>query len=849
MAVYRHGNRIGWIVVLCTASACAQDELQRHRFGVLPSANQGAVGEVRWYEKRDNWVAGVGNYVGLKAPLALAANKVWELPAVDGSAGQCFQTNGSGVLAFGHCWPGHEYTWPATDGSAGQCIQTNGSKGLSFAACGSSSFDGELGADLHLNRDAITDVREIQWRVKDGGSYVPNVNGVWIAGTTPSSGVADWRLYTYILGQGYVDVLRAKADGTGLMAKSLEPHVHDASDIGASSKLWHYGHFNYLRARHVEFGDNDGNPTAWSVRSYATAVTSSWEVQDNAGTTKLKIGSVFMGLPEQYVMHQGNLYPSIDNSFDVGVDGKVYRAARAYRVHTNELSPVGSNLFITPTLNEQYTFGDTGARWKKMYVKDIDISGTCTGTGCGGAGAFVTLTTDQDITGQKVFHGTTSFDSASADNYKILGSTIINNTQQITTHTTGVTPFHSMSADGSFNLIYAAYTSTAPDYRAALIVRRSRGSRASMSAVQSGDRTGTLAFQGHNGSDFASVARVEGWIEGVSGTVMAGQLRLDTQDTTGNTATRWVITATGHMLPWSHATYDIGNASTRVRQFWVDDIGSYGTASFVNLGASGTSTFNNIVINGTCTGTGCPGGGGSGIVAVNGTSPIVTTGTTTIAVSCPTCLTTDGVQTVTGQKTFQSAILAWSNGGQDIGTVSTRFANVYSNYTYTRYLGIHDPVYNNGFLLTVVSSPITNNDRMMITSTYGTTVMEFREMYFGSVDPAIIVARTIRPTTTGISLGSLSAYFNATYSQTTRSMYLGSLNSNIIVPPIGETNVWLGTSAYPWAYVYAQRVASTVYFMHNGLAGQTQTITIRDAGGLADCYITVSGGIIVSSTC
>ena len=51
----------------------------------------GSNNELRFYEG--------SNYVGFEAP-ALSADKIWVLPAADGSNGQLLTTNGSGVLAF-----------------------------------------------------------------------------------------------------------------------------------------------------------------------------------------------------------------------------------------------------------------------------------------------------------------------------------------------------------------------------------------------------------------------------------------------------------------------------------------------------------------------------------------------------------------------------------------------------------------------------------------------------------------------------------------------------------------------------------------------------------------------------
>ena len=56
----------------------------------------GNTGEVRLTEL----AAGGTNYVGFKAPDAIGANKIWVLPATDGSAGQVLKTDGAGNLGW-----------------------------------------------------------------------------------------------------------------------------------------------------------------------------------------------------------------------------------------------------------------------------------------------------------------------------------------------------------------------------------------------------------------------------------------------------------------------------------------------------------------------------------------------------------------------------------------------------------------------------------------------------------------------------------------------------------------------------------------------------------------------------
>ncbi|MBC7533993.1 MAG: hypothetical protein H7318_20695 [Oligoflexus sp.] len=42
-----------------------------------------------------------GDFVGFKAPDALAANRIWALPGADGSASQVLTTDGSRTLGWG----------------------------------------------------------------------------------------------------------------------------------------------------------------------------------------------------------------------------------------------------------------------------------------------------------------------------------------------------------------------------------------------------------------------------------------------------------------------------------------------------------------------------------------------------------------------------------------------------------------------------------------------------------------------------------------------------------------------------------------------------------------------------
>ena len=53
----------------------------------------GQTGDVRFLEITPNGV----DYVGFKAPDAIAANRIWVLPAADGAADEVLRTDGSGL--------------------------------------------------------------------------------------------------------------------------------------------------------------------------------------------------------------------------------------------------------------------------------------------------------------------------------------------------------------------------------------------------------------------------------------------------------------------------------------------------------------------------------------------------------------------------------------------------------------------------------------------------------------------------------------------------------------------------------------------------------------------------------
>jgi hypothetical protein len=78
------------------------------------------------------------NYVGFKAPATLAANKIWTLPATDGTVGQILKTDGAGVLS----WVTDNTGAGAFTGTINKAVITDGATG---ALTTSATSDVELG--------------------------------------------------------------------------------------------------------------------------------------------------------------------------------------------------------------------------------------------------------------------------------------------------------------------------------------------------------------------------------------------------------------------------------------------------------------------------------------------------------------------------------------------------------------------------------------------------------------------------------------------------------------------------------------------------------------------------------
>ncbi|MBC7532047.1 MAG: tail fiber domain-containing protein [Oligoflexus sp.] len=115
-----------------TVTTALQNGLELKKFGSLT----GQSGELRFDDVTD----GTSNYVGFKAPDAIAANKIWTLPAADGTSGQVLSTNGSGVLSWGSTTSGTMTSVTAGTGLSGGTISTSGTIALANTAVTPGSY-------------------------------------------------------------------------------------------------------------------------------------------------------------------------------------------------------------------------------------------------------------------------------------------------------------------------------------------------------------------------------------------------------------------------------------------------------------------------------------------------------------------------------------------------------------------------------------------------------------------------------------------------------------------------------------------------------------------------------------
>ena len=120
--------------ILCTLAAVAAFPQAQTPLTITQSAGS-ATGELRMQERRTNGT----NYVGIKAPQAIAASLTYTLPGVDGTSGQCLTTDGAGQWGWLACANGlsiGDYIWTRTNGTdATATLTTPGANTITLTPC------------------------------------------------------------------------------------------------------------------------------------------------------------------------------------------------------------------------------------------------------------------------------------------------------------------------------------------------------------------------------------------------------------------------------------------------------------------------------------------------------------------------------------------------------------------------------------------------------------------------------------------------------------------------------------------------------------------------------------------
>lgn len=185
---------------------------------------------------------------------------------------------------------------------------------------------------------------------------------------------------------------------------------------------------NFLRTRQLEVVDQNGGIASWSLRASANGTTTSnMEVRDNGGASILNMVRYSGGSAVNRANWALSLIPTAANTYDLGTLSQPWRTAYAITsradtwettkpsdrnvhwktrlsgdaltyqiVDTDGSSAVltlasagqpGRNAFLSnnwlPTATNSFALGDPSFRWNVAYVKDLNISGTCTGCGSG----------------------------------------------------------------------------------------------------------------------------------------------------------------------------------------------------------------------------------------------------------------------------------------------------------------------------------------------------------------------------------------------------------------------------------------------------------------------------------
>lgn len=141
---------------------------------------------------------------------------------------------------------------------------------------------------------------------------------------------------------------------------------------------------------------------------------------------------------------------------------------------------------------------------------------------------------------------------------------------------------NTLEAEGNLNLYLVSIANTASTDRASIQMHRYRGSHASPMTVVNGDRVGNIAWQAYANGSLAAVAVIEAYINGTVSTGIAPtEIRYRTQNASGSLADRWIMQASGNLIPAADDTYSIGIGGQRPQSVVAMELYAYRSLSFI----------------------------------------------------------------------------------------------------------------------------------------------------------------------------------------------------------------------------------------------------------------------------
>lgn len=871
------------LALFLTASCFAQS------FGkliLIPTATDSATGEMQFREK----VANGTNYVGFKAPASIAANVVWTLPSTDGTNGQVIQTNGSGVMSW--VTPAGSNIWSRASTTV-SLVNSGDTVSLSgpLAVTGDTTLSGHIFTTASGTKDIGTSSNRFQTL------YVTNVDAAPTGGTTNyiktrkfevadnTGGVNIWDMQ--VTSTGIVNNFkirdnagtyrlelanREEVTGTTVNEARLNYHtvplVHNTWDLGTTGKRWKD---LYLQGA----ATIAGNTTVSGVVATPT-------LDDISDANN------------QIVLNAG-FRPASDNTVNIGAS-----ANRVAGVWTNSLtvntltyaSGTGSTITLyanmAPFTTNNFALGTSSLRYSKLWVTDIDFSGTC--TGCAAAGYF-TRTVAGGVGGTNILSQATAADEivSSANVYPS-----VTNSKEL-----GLSSRRWNTVWGNFG-DFASNVNVGGNITVTGTSALTGNATFSGNVLAAANETKTIGTTA-NRWDIVYSRRFEAWDGTYSRVVInnpgAGSnsgnaIAVNNASGTskfyvsyGGTVSTGPISLNGDIYTSTGGTYSIGDSTNRMKDIYAttgnfsstltvggilypaaviagtgapDGYGFYsrsqdGTKEWFAFAYNasgafmGTTTNDYLMFRTNNTNRGVISAAGAlnwyGAVDFDSTLNVdgaTTLSSLTVTGTCTGCGTSywtrNGAGYVYPTTTGDSVIIGGSGTPGDKLEVSGGGVKLGGNITFS--LG---SAYNLGS-----SSYRAAN----LYSVYGD--------FSGSVTAAgISLAGNITPTVSEFyAAGSTSYPFDSVYSrQLIARNTTNSVNQVVISGSTGTAVGVYDTSGSLSAYisrsgtVSANSVSSTLGYNVNGAGGLTQTLNVRTSSGAASCTIIVTGGIITSSTC